>query len=282
MSAPVAVVIPVWDSYVRWLDEAVRSVVDQKTGAELIVVDNASEVPVPEIPRATVIRANRRLTTGAARNLGLRAVSAPLVVFLDADDVMLPGSLKALVAGIESDAGAVASALGIVDGDTGHRHRSPRLAARFLARWPFALAMANSIWSLLPTQGATIMRTRDALAAGGYADRSQGEDWALAAALAWRGRIHFERTPALIYRWRWDSPGRASASRTLLASARAVRDRLRDDPGLPRSARRMVRVVGVGQWVAITLVRPVFRGLRPLGGGQAGSARRRLRRRARS
>jgi len=152
----VAVVIPVWDDYVRWLEEAVESVVSQGEAAQVVVVDNASMVAVPEIPGAEVVRSAQRLSTGAARNLGLERVRTPLVVFLDADDVMLPGSLEALVAGIAVDPGASAFAMSLIDGETGRRHRSPRAIARALARVPRVFALANTIWSLLPTQGATI------------------------------------------------------------------------------------------------------------------------------
>lgn len=264
--APVAVVIPVWDDYVRFLPEAVASVVCQGQASEVIVVDNASAVAVPALEATRVIRSERRLSTGAARNHGLAAVSAPLVVFLDADDVMLPGSLAALAGGIRSRPGAAAFVMAILDGDTGRRHRSPRPLARRLAGRPRLFAAANSAWSLLPTQGATIMRTADARDAGGYADRAQGEDWALGTSLAWRGRVSFSAQPALVYRWRGDSPGRSGAAGTLLANARCVRARLREDRAVPDLARRLLPVVAVGQWTAIVVVRPVWRGARRLVG----------------
>lgn len=260
----VAVVIPVWDAYVRWLPEAVASVRSQG-GYDVIVVDNASQVAVPELEGTAVVRTERRLSTGAARNLGLAAVRAPLVVFLDADDVMLPGSLDALVAGIAADPGAAAFAMAIVDGDTGERHRSPRRVARALARAPIVFAFANSVWSLLPTQGATIMRSAEVRAVGGYADRDHGEDWALGASLAWRGRVRFAREPALVYRWREDSPGRAGAttvSKVLRSNAACVRARMRRDVNVPRLVRRAIPVVAVLQWTFALAVRPPFRALR--------------------
>src|SRR4051794_1527038 len=117
MTPPVAVVIPVWDSYVAFISEAVGSVREQAIEAEIVVVDNASAEPLPTLDGARVVRSDLRLTTGAARNLGLGAVTAPLVVFLDADDLMLPGALAALQAGLGG--GDIAFALAIVDGDTG-------------------------------------------------------------------------------------------------------------------------------------------------------------------
>jgi glycosyltransferase involved in cell wall biosynthesis len=260
MTPQVAVVIPVWDSYVEFVGEAVASVREQRMDVELIVVDNASSQPLPELPGARIVRSDARLSTGAARNLGLDAVTAGLVVFLDADDLMLPGTLATFLAGLRD--GDIAFAMAIVDGDTGGRHRAPRRLAYLLARAPRLFALANTVWSLLPTQGATIMRTADVRAAGAYGDRSQGEDWALAAALTWRGRVRLSHEPGLVYRWRFDSPGREGAEADLLDNARALRERLRADPDVPAVARRTLPLITAAQWGAVALVRPLVRGLR--------------------
>jgi glycosyltransferase involved in cell wall biosynthesis len=251
----VAVVIPVWDSYVQFLAEAVASVRDQGVPAEIVVVDNASTEPLPALEDVRVVRSPERVPTGAARNVGLEAVTAPLVVFLDVDDLMLPGSLATLLAGLRD--GDAAFALAIVDGDTGGRHRAPRRIAYALARFPWLFAVANTVWSLLPTQGATVMRTADVRAAGGYGERSQGEDWVLGAALAWRGRVRLSSEPGLVYRWRFDSPGRPGAGLDLLGNARFVRERLRADPALPAAARALLPLVAAGQWLAVKALRPL-------------------------
>ncbi len=261
---PVAVVIPVWDDYVACLPAAVQSVLDQDAASEVVVVDNASVTALPGLPGIRVVRSEHRLTTGAARNVGLASVAAALVVFLDADDVLLPGSLRTLSATLSAHPEAAAVAMALVDGETGRRHRSPRLVARMLAPAPRLFALANTVWSLLPTQGATIMRTADVRAAGGYADRSHGEDWALATSLTWRGRIRFLGEPALVYRWRGDSPGRggdAARLRTLRANAAGVRERLRADPAVPGAIRRALPLVATLQWSAAVVVRPLFRTL---------------------
>jgi len=49
MTPRVAVVIPVWDSYVSFLAEAVASVREQRVEAEIVVVDNASAEPLPAL-----------------------------------------------------------------------------------------------------------------------------------------------------------------------------------------------------------------------------------------
>ena len=162
----------------------------------------------------------------------------PYVVFLDADDELLPGCLAGLVEGLEADPRRGVYVLSIIDGVTGKRHRSPRRLARVLFSLPTSFALANTIWSLLPTQGATVMRADSIRACGGYADSDRGEDSVLATSLAFRGRVGFDRRPGLCYRRREDSPGAAAlAPAILLANARRVRAGVRDDPAVPNWAR---------------------------------------------
>ena len=61
----VAVVIPAWDDYVeRDLERAVASVASQDLPARIIVVDNASRMPIPPLNGVSVISTERRLTRG--------------------------------------------------------------------------------------------------------------------------------------------------------------------------------------------------------------------------
>ena len=230
----VTVVIPVWGRYAQLLDEAVAGVIASTVPTEIVVVDNASDEAVQASPGVRVLRSSTRLSVGAARNLGLDAVRTPLVVFLDADDVILPGGLEALVEGIDARPELSAYALALLDGTTGDVHRWPRPVAGALARWPAGFALANTVWSQLPLQCSTVARTRDVVAAGGYDDSDVGEDWALGVSLAWRGRVGFGRRPVAVYRWREDSLGQASPSGLLLEMARAVRRRIRSDAAIPR------------------------------------------------
>src|SRR5262249_49002093 len=100
--AKTTVVIPAWDGYAGApLRAALRSVLDQAVPMRVLVVDNASLSELTGTGGVDVVRSERRLTVGAARNLGLAAVTTPYVVFWDADDVMLPGTLAFLQARIE-------------------------------------------------------------------------------------------------------------------------------------------------------------------------------------
>jgi glycosyltransferase involved in cell wall biosynthesis len=269
MDRRVAVVIPVWDAYAgSALLAAAASVRAQDAKPQLVVVDNASRIPVPALAGAEMVRLDRRRSTGAARNAALRSLRTPYVVFLDADDTLLPGALAALVEGLEGDPRRAVYVLSIIDGETGARHRSPRRIARALSRVPPLFALANSVWSLLPTQGATVMRVEDVRACGGYADSDRGEDWVLATSLAFRGRVAFDRRPGLCYRRREDSPGSVTLSRAvLLASARRVRTRIRDDGAVPSWARSAMPIIAGAQWAAAGIAYPTYRRLRALLGG---------------
>lgn len=256
------VVIPVWGAYVELLPEAIASVRDGASAEEVIVVDNASAPSIAPIDGCQLVRSEVRLSRGAARNLGLSHVATEYVVFLDADDLLLPGALPRLIDGLASRPDAQAFVGRIVEAD-GAPHRMPRVLSRALARAPRLFAWVNAVWSLAPLQGCAIMRTESVRTCGAYPDASSGEDWVLGASLAFRGPIVFDGEPMLVYRLRPDSPGMGSgtSNRVLVANARRVRDRLRSDPGV--GAGRAARTtLSIAQLLAVVVVRPVVRGVR--------------------
>jgi glycosyltransferase involved in cell wall biosynthesis len=268
MSAPgatVTVVIPVWDGYVQFLTDAVESVRRNPPQAPIVLVDNASSTPLPELEGCTIVRSARRLSVGAARSLGLERVATEYVVFLDADDKLLDGTVQFLHSRIAADAGLAVCATSILDGATGERHRVPRRFVPRLTRWPRAFAFANSVWSLLPIQGCAIFRTGQVREAGGYPDIDWGDDWVLAVSLAFRGRVEVSERLGRYYR---PTPGslwrRPRPARELAASAGRVRERLREDPGVPAWARALLPVIAVLQLAAIHLARPIYRASRRL------------------
>jgi glycosyltransferase involved in cell wall biosynthesis len=271
--ARVTVVIPVWDAYAGdGLLEALASVRRQGVPAELIVVENASEVALPPLGDVELVHLGARCSTGAARNAALERLRTPYVVFLDADDLLLDGALAELTRGLDAAERSSAYVLSIIDGVTGKRHRTPRRFASALCRLPRLFALANTVWSLLPTQGAAIMRVRDVRACGGYGDSDHGEDWVLGTSLAFRGNVSFDRRPGLLYRRREDSPGVGALSgRVLLDNARAVRARVREDQAIPRWARSALPPIALAQWCAARIAHPLWRLVRGWGvGGAAG------------
>lgn len=111
------VIIPVRNG-ARYLGEAIGSVLDQGTSnLELIVlVDDGSEDDSARVAEtfttlptavagATVVRCVRHppLSLAAARNEGLKIARGPLVMHMDADDVLTPRSLAVRLAVLAAD-----------------------------------------------------------------------------------------------------------------------------------------------------------------------------------
>lgn len=253
LAAQTTVVVPVWDEYVpRRLAEALASLREQDLTTPIIVVDNASEVPLPELAGVSVVRSPRRLTLGAARNLGLARVDTAYVVAWDADDVMLPGTLSFLEGAIGSDPRLAAFATAIIEDPSGERHRWPRRWVGTAVRAREVFALLDSVWSLYPTTGATIMRTDVVRAAGGFGDSDSGEDWCLGVSLAFRGRVGWSEVPGRVYRLHERSVrARHMSLRDQRQNARNVRARIRTDAGIPEWARRALPLIAVGQCGAI-------------------------------
>src|SRR5947209_15338845 len=96
----------------RSLPDAVRSLVAQAPGAELVVVNSGGGDPRGSLKRAgidaPVISRRERLFVGAARNVGIEATSAPFVSFLAADCVAGDGWVDARLQAHHAGAPAVA------------------------------------------------------------------------------------------------------------------------------------------------------------------------------
>lgn len=102
MEPEVTLAMAVWRPQAEWLREAVTSALGQRDCAfELLVVDDGSPEPVEELlaelddPRLRVVRIEHAGTAGA-RNAGIEHARGRLIRFLDADDVLEPGSTARL------------------------------------------------------------------------------------------------------------------------------------------------------------------------------------------
>lgn len=253
--APITVVIPVWGATYRGaLPAAIASAAGP--GRHVVVVTPAGE---PEPPAAAaagaeVLRAARPLSVGAARNLGLAAVRSPFVVFLDADDELVPGALESMVAALDAAPRAVAAICRVIDRESG-AVVAPRRGVDALARHPRALAAAEAVWSLLPTQGCALIRTEAARACGGYADADGGEDWAFGVALAAAGPVVLLTEPGLSYapaRYP-DHPVPRAEMRARARLARASRRRSTGPAG-----RLALPLIALCQLLIIELLRPLL------------------------
>ena len=266
MNSPrTTVVITAWDEpYAGLLGEAARSAASQDPRPSILVVDNASTVPLQDVPGANVVESPNRLTRGAVRNLGLRHVSTEFVLFLDADDLLAPGVVSCLESELDGDATLVACSTMVLEGVYGRsealkRHSVPKRFVPALSRARRTFAFANSIWPLFSTHG-TLIRV-EAIRECAYADRDQGEDWPLGLSLAIRGLRVIDK-PGIVYRRPADAPALRTDPSSLGAVAGAVRARLRADPKTPRWLRIALPLVWLGQQLAIRGLRPLVQQLR--------------------
>ena len=96
MSGPlVSVIIPCYNQG-RFLPDAIRSGVAKNVAVEIVVVDDGSIDDTASVAAQfdhvrTIRQTNRGLS--AARNAGLAASTGGFVIFLDADDRLLPGAI---------------------------------------------------------------------------------------------------------------------------------------------------------------------------------------------
>lgn len=107
-----SVVIPCYNA-ARWIGEAVRSVVVQDDILEVIVIDDGStdeSAAVAEGEGGRLLRLIRQTHSGAsrARNVGTAAARGAFVQYLDADDVLCPGTVAARLAALDATGADVA------------------------------------------------------------------------------------------------------------------------------------------------------------------------------
>jgi len=162
----VAVVITTFD-HAHFLGAAITSALSQSIAAdEVIVVDDGShDDPEHVVSRFASVRLIRQANAGlaAARNTGWRAARSDLVVFLDADDRLLPNALEVnrarLVAAPE--AGFAYAAYVTVDAASG--------ATRPVDFRPATDGFASFLRGNVIGMHATVMYRRDRLAeVGGF------------------------------------------------------------------------------------------------------------------
>lgn len=239
------------------LEGAVRSVLAQTTAVrEVMVVDDCStDASAAVLDRlAPTVQVIRRATNGgviAARNEALAHVSTPFVVFLDADDQLLPRFVERTLDAWHRSRDRLgfvyspARRLHVAPAGRLGRHRGYLLSRSFDAT---ALALDNYVCN------TALLLTEAVRAVGGYAPEMEQighEDWDLFLSLAdhgWRGRL--VPRPLFCYRIRAGSRNEASTRRwSDVREAIAARhpSAVPADPSTP--ARRFRdRAVDLSQW----------------------------------
>jgi glycosyltransferase involved in cell wall biosynthesis len=202
MPANLTIVIPVWDHHTSLLPRCLTAIHNEPVTADLVIVDNASSIPLDEPTRGEQrITLTQRHSIGAARNAGLTHVNTPYVVFADADDEIARGSIARSLKLLHSHP-AAPGVLGrsIVD-EHGHqrRGRTPRTAFRLASRHFPRLAPLFWLAAFQCSITSTVLRTRIVRDAGGFGDTDMSEDWQLAARLARRGHLICLDEPVRIY-----------------------------------------------------------------------------------
>jgi glycosyltransferase involved in cell wall biosynthesis len=181
----VSVVLPTYGRSEKFI-AAVRSVVDQTyDGIELVIVDDASPVPVEErvsqlqldsLATVQVIRHEQNRGANVARNSGIDAATGSLIAFLDDDDQWAADKIRRQVAVFE-DAGPET---GVVY--TWARHKGPRGMSVKTPDW-----RGNVTEKLLSGknfgQFSSVMVRADIIDAAGYPDERfpvwQDREWFL-------------------------------------------------------------------------------------------------------
>jgi glycosyltransferase involved in cell wall biosynthesis len=203
-TAPLVDAIIICHNYGRFLGEAIDSVLAQRyPELEVVVVDDGSTDDTAEVAARYADRGVRCVHrpqggAGRARNTGMRATSAPLIAFLDADDAWLPDRVAAGVAHLERHPEIALVAAHAFACDEAMRPSSIVHALRGPAsgRMLEALLVHNVV--LNPS---SVLVRRSALeAAGGFSEIPFGEDWDTWIEIAKRFPIGFIDRPLALVR----------------------------------------------------------------------------------
>ncbi len=244
------IVIPVWDAYAALLPAAVQSIKAQEaTDAKLIIVDNASTTALPRLPQTEVVTIPQRVSVGSARNIGLASVNTPFVMFWDADDIMLPGTLAYLEVMLEEDRGADVA----LCSRTAWNHETgircpwggwPRPWAYRLAAHRRRFLLRSALTVPFPTTGPTLIRTEAVHRTSGFADLNLGEDWALSVQLILGGRVSITRRSGRLYRVHAGSLYNTQFDRgNFRSAARVVRHELARRKCTPLTVRALLPLI---------------------------------------
>ncbi|HYI44353.1 MAG TPA: glycosyltransferase family 2 protein [Actinomycetota bacterium] len=197
-STPLAAVVIPTHNRCPLLQQSVASVLAQTIADwELVVVDDASTdstwewLQQLEHPRVAVQHLEESTGGQGARNLGLAAVTAPYVLFLDDDDLLMRTALEEMTSWLDKARGAVAAVGGqrdIDDAGNSKRFPQPWIPLR-LSPWRELLFAWNA------TPGRVLVKTDTLRSVGGWREGlTSGQDRELWLRLALEGDFLFRPT----------------------------------------------------------------------------------------
>jgi glycosyltransferase involved in cell wall biosynthesis len=195
----VSVVIPCFN-HARFLPSAVASVRAQDyPRIEILVVDDGSTDGTADVAARCGVRVSRQRNGGVsrARNAGLEATAGSLLVFLDADDELLPGSVATGVAALAAHPNAACAAGRCTSIDAQGNPVGQTEAAVDTSDLYRTWLLANFVWA----PAAVIFRRQALLAIGGFPIGHEGAaDYAVYLRLARQGGAVFHGERVAAYR----------------------------------------------------------------------------------
>jgi glycosyltransferase involved in cell wall biosynthesis len=171
-----SVVIPCYNTG-RFIAEAIRSAWDQtRAPLEVIVVDDGSSDHSAEIAEAAGARVIRQANAGVARarNVGLGEAKGEFILFLDADDRLLPTAIEAHLGCFVQwpEAAMVYGSNYVIDTHGG--------MIRTNAQAPRAYSWRDVLFGIVPSPSVAMFRHQAVILAGGFdPEVHYGEDFDL-------------------------------------------------------------------------------------------------------
>lgn len=197
----VSIIIPVGPGHEGVVIDAVESVMSQTyPGWEVIVVNDTGKKwekgfknPLAGAPYARVIE-TKRVGAGAARNAGAKIASANLLLFLDADDMLLPPAIETMLAYYKLNKGIIYCDWLRSDSDP-----SKPMTAYEQDEFECGAVLGklrHSVTALVPREGHEKI--------GGFDEKMEGwEDWDYYIALQTIGLCSYRvPEPLFVYRFR--------------------------------------------------------------------------------
>lgn len=242
-SRPLVTVIVPCLNQAHYLRAALNSVACQTyPSVETIVVDDGSTDDTAQVAASAGAMVFRQPNRGvsAARNHGLQAADGDYVLFLDADDELVPDAVRSGVEILERDPGAsmVARCCSLIDSSGSLLVTSfqPPESDDLYGEW----LRRNLAW----TPGAVLFRRKPLLDIGGFPlDLGPAADYSVYLTLARSGRVLFENRPVVRYR-QHDANMSRDVPRMLRATLAVLR---RERRHLPPGYRKHFRA-GLRAW----------------------------------